>query len=94
MIERIGVMPEPAARATYLRWAAGSGTTVKRPAGVITSSSSPIRRPPSTPSLNEPPGSFLTPTRSRRVDGAVKIEKLRRFSSGPRIDRCCPAVKR
>ena len=56
---------------------------MNRPAGVITSSSSPTRRPPSTPSLNDPPGSFFTPTRSTPDDGVVKIEKLRRFSSAP-----------
>ena len=87
------MIPEPAAIATYLRLVSGSGTAVNRPAGVITSSSSPTSRPPSTPSLNVPPGSFFTPTRSSPVDGAVKIEKLRRLSSPPLIERCWPATK-
>ena len=33
------------------------------------------------------------PIRSRPDAGGVKIEKLRRFSSAPRIERCWPAVK-
>ena len=33
------------------------------------------------------------PTRSRPDEGGVKMEKLRRFSSAPRIERCWPAVK-
>ena len=73
-IERTGVIPEPAATTTHRRAAAGSMAVVKRPAGVITSSVSPTRSAPSTPSLNAPPGSRLTPIRSRPEDGAVQIE--------------------
>ena len=70
--------------------AVGSSSLVKRPAGVMTSSSSPTRSEPTTPSEKAPPGSRLTPIRSTPEDGGVQIEKLRRTSSPPRIERCWP----
>ena len=67
-------MPEPAAIATYRFRAVGSISVVNRPAGVITSSSSPTTSRPTTPSLNAPPGSRFTPIRRVPLDGGVQME--------------------
>ena len=63
------MIPDPAATATYVLRASGSSVVVNRPAGVITSSSSPTRSRSSTPSLKAPPGSRLTPILSTPEDG-------------------------
>ena len=74
MIESTGVMPEPAAIATWVRRADGSNEGVNRPAGVITSSVSPTRSAARTPEEKAPPGSRFTPIRSTPEDGGVQIE--------------------
>ncbi len=73
-MESTGVIPEPAAMATYVLRAVGSSVVVNRPAGVITSSSSPTRSRSSTPSLKAPPGSRFTPIRSTPDEGGVQME--------------------
>ena len=60
MMDRIGVMPEPAANPT--RWRAPATRGLKRPSGGITSSVTPARKLSTAQRENSPPSIGLMPT--------------------------------
>ena len=73
-IDNTGVIPEPAATATYrLSFAASSGVE-KVPLGVITSSTSPARSPSAAYPENAPSGMRFTPIRSGPPVAGAQIE--------------------
>ena len=87
-------MPLPAATATYRRRAAGSSRGVNRPAGAITSTTSPGASSSLTQSEKAPPSRRFTPMRRLRLRALAQIEYVRRSSfpsTTRRSVRCCPA---
>lgn len=99
-IDSTGVMPLPPTIAAYRP---GAGSRVNRPAGVITSSSSPTLISFSAYVEKAPPSTSRTPTRSVRgpspsgAGAGEQIEYVRRISAPSvtrRRARCCPGACR
>jgi hypothetical protein len=72
--ESTGVMPLPAATNAWWRASSGRISGPKRPAGGMTSSSSPARRPSATQEENRPPGRWRTPIARSPLPAAVHTE--------------------
>ena len=73
-IDRIGVMPLPAAIITYDVARLGSSGVLKWPIGVTTSIISPGVRRSNAYAEKTPPGSRFTATRNLPVPAALQIE--------------------